>query len=275
MRQRPVRPRLPGGFTLIELLVVVAILALLLAILLPGLARARGVAKRAACGSNLRQIGLAIHAYAQGNGGFIPRGPAPANPFDFSSHQLATNQIWIGVGEPGFPAAHPHEFMGLGRLLQATLRDAEALFCPDDGNFNLGEELPKIQTDEHAYASFLYRELDHLPPTARRGALDRLGANRVGQIDVRVEALAMDMNSLGAGDYRHVNHDAEHVNVLFRDASVRSFRNVDNCLAIPGEAYANPISIPLVIDQMLTNADYAYATGRPDAAPRIEAETGG
>ena len=63
------------GFTLIELLVVIAIIAILAALLIPTLARARGAGRKAACISNLRQTGVAIHGYAFDNDGRIPYGP--------------------------------------------------------------------------------------------------------------------------------------------------------------------------------------------------------
>lgn len=56
---------LEKGFTLIELLVVIAIISLLAAILFPVFARARENARRAACQSNLKQIGLGIRQYTQ------------------------------------------------------------------------------------------------------------------------------------------------------------------------------------------------------------------
>ena len=59
------------GFTLIELLVVVAVIALLVGILLPSLAGARGAAQQSVCASNLRQLATANDLYAGETASFI------------------------------------------------------------------------------------------------------------------------------------------------------------------------------------------------------------
>ena len=158
-----------------KLLVVVSIIALLIAILLPSLKQAREQGKLAACASNLRQIGTGVHTYANEAEGLIPRGPDPAHPFDFGSNILATNQIWIGAGSSGPPPTHPRRHNALGTLLASTLDQPRVYFCPADDNFNLIEELPKVGTDEDAYGSYLYRQLDHLPADAGLGKLRSVG----------------------------------------------------------------------------------------------------
>src|SRR4051794_21469769 len=57
-----VRP-MTRGFTLIELLIVIGIIALLIGILIPALSKAKAAANRAACLSNIRQLGIGITMY--------------------------------------------------------------------------------------------------------------------------------------------------------------------------------------------------------------------
>ncbi len=60
------------GFTLIELLVVVAIIAVLISILMPGLSQAREQAKQVVCGANLHSVGQAIASASSENNGYGP-----------------------------------------------------------------------------------------------------------------------------------------------------------------------------------------------------------
>jgi prepilin-type N-terminal cleavage/methylation domain-containing protein/prepilin-type processing-associated H-X9-DG protein len=86
------------GFTLVELLVVIGIIAVMIAILLPALNRARESARRVQCLSNLRQIGTAFFMYTGENKGWFPCVAVFGNA--------------LGYGAATAPAGFPADWMG-------------------------------------------------------------------------------------------------------------------------------------------------------------------
>jgi prepilin-type N-terminal cleavage/methylation domain-containing protein len=93
------------GFTLVELLVVTAIIAILIALLLPALKKVRQIADRTACAANMRTVAAGFIGYAHDNKGRFPapaiwNGPQPHDWIYFHSGQkISQSPLWPYIGK--------------------------------------------------------------------------------------------------------------------------------------------------------------------------------
>jgi prepilin-type N-terminal cleavage/methylation domain-containing protein len=128
------------AFTLIELLVVIAIIAVLAAMLLPALAKARGLAKRTRCASNLRQIGVAFTLYGVDQADNLPN---TGDPF------LWMGRHWRWVVQPYLPF-HGSE-VATNNPDVSTNYTPGVLICPSDP-----EALTNFDGTSYGYTTACY-----------------------------------------------------------------------------------------------------------------------
>jgi prepilin-type N-terminal cleavage/methylation domain-containing protein/prepilin-type processing-associated H-X9-DG protein len=197
------------GFTLVELLVVIGIIALLVAMLLPALRKARESANRAACLSNLRQVHFAFQLYGMGNTGRVPLGHrSPSKQFNSMVYSTAAGGQWVLFG-----------LLDRGGFLD----NPRVLFCPAEVNpkfdFNTVENpwppagSTPTQNVQAGYAARPQREIadDLANPPAYLApfVMPRL-------TDFRNSAILADLT---ASRTRVITRHRDGVNVLYGDGS--------------------------------------------------------
>ncbi|MBS1705264.1 MAG: DUF1559 domain-containing protein [Armatimonadetes bacterium] len=142
--------RTSRAFTLIELLVVIAIIAILAAILFPVFAQAKEAAKKTACLSNTKQIGLALHMYVDDSDDTMPMANYPAPPV-YQGPPWTQFQFHNGAGKSELAWAD---------LILPYSKNVQIFSCPDDGGVAHTTSNQNIPGERLSYALnyYFYRQ---------------------------------------------------------------------------------------------------------------------
>jgi prepilin-type N-terminal cleavage/methylation domain-containing protein/prepilin-type processing-associated H-X9-DG protein len=164
MNSVPARRR---GFTLIELLVSIAVIAILIALLLPAVQMAREAARRTQCRNHLKQIGLALHNYHDAHRAF-PIGNVPRTNFTFQSMilpQLDQSTLYNRINYNYNGTCFDWK-MSLPLAQDPGKIPVPVYFCPSDPLSN-----QEVDTNTGAHMPIDYLGVSGSAPTAHDGAL--------------------------------------------------------------------------------------------------------
>jgi prepilin-type N-terminal cleavage/methylation domain-containing protein/prepilin-type processing-associated H-X9-DG protein len=119
-----------SAFTLIELLVVLAIIAILIALLVPAVQKVRAAAARTQCMNNLKQIGIAVHAYYDAEKALAPAYHSPPESYD-PNYTLGAGWGWAAILLPYLDQQPLYQSAGVATWIFGPPYDGVTLASPN------------------------------------------------------------------------------------------------------------------------------------------------